>query len=189
MKRELILSAVVQRREKRNALNVVPMIVRDKDVSGNWPVAKFLLQTVAQIAKARTTIKDKGLLIYAHFHARSITPVAKIFSLRSRRRTAHAPESDAHVLSHLVCRDGIRQFARWFAQALQSMQAHSYSELRPQGDARHGLHRMAGHKAETEFLSKGGEHKNRFQGGKRCANAPARPATKRKVGITRKALS
>src|SRR5262249_36471486 len=96
MKDERTALALIQRREEGNALNVVPMKVREENVRVERLAVGFLLQLLAQIAKPGATVKDVDVPIDAHFHAGSIAAITQVFRLRSGCRTAHAPESDQH---------------------------------------------------------------------------------------------
>src|SRR5262249_25901126 len=83
MKDERTALALIQRREEGNALNVVPMKVREENVRVERLAVGFLLQLLAQIAKPGATVKDVDVPIDAHFHAGSIAAITQVFRLRS----------------------------------------------------------------------------------------------------------
>ena len=75
---------------------MVPMKMRNEDVSLDRLVLKFPAQLLAQLAKARAAIKDVDRVSEANFDAGGVAAVAEIARLRRRRGATHAPESNQH---------------------------------------------------------------------------------------------
>jgi hypothetical protein len=96
MKLETVLAIVVKRTKERQPLYVIPMEVRNENMSGNWTPVELVSQRLSQNPKAGTTIEDVEIVPDAHFHAGGIASIAHIFGLRSRRRPANSPELDPH---------------------------------------------------------------------------------------------
>src|SRR5439155_18631569 len=101
MEKEMIIAATVERQKKGNALDVVPVEMRKKDMGIQRLALKLLDKLFAEHAKAGATIKDIDVAIDANFHAGGITAVAEIFRLRRRRGAANAPEADLQRGFHL----------------------------------------------------------------------------------------
>ena len=111
---------VIQRAEKRHALNVIPMEVRNENVSVKLAIAEFVFQLVAQHAEAGTAIENVNALSQANLDARGVAPVTQILGLWRGRRTTYAPKLDPHrfgwiSLSNLGRRGSFRQLDWWFA--------------------------------------------------------------------------
>src|SRR5216683_192908 len=100
MKKKLAVGTVIQWTKEWNALDVVPVKVRNEDVSGQGELllSKFVLQLLPQNAKAGATIKNVKLFADAHLDAGGIAAIAHVFRLRGRRGTTHAPKLDSHRL-------------------------------------------------------------------------------------------
>src|SRR5437667_3836900 len=96
VKEKTIFRPVIKRAKEWNALDVIPVKMRNEDVSGNRAAVEFVTELLAQGTKSRTAVENKNLLAGAHIHARGIPSVAKIYRLGSRQQTAHAPESDSN---------------------------------------------------------------------------------------------
>src|SRR5439155_5379364 len=118
VKEKTIFRPVIKRAKEWNALDVIPVKMRNKDVSCNRAAVEFVSELLTEATKSCAAVENKNLLAGAHLHARGIPSVAKIFRLGSRHRTAHAPKSDSHSscrsLVHLQPGDEIRQFMGWF---------------------------------------------------------------------------
>src|SRR5262249_55352899 len=99
VKDERTALALIERREKGNALDVVPMEVGEEDVGVERLAIGFLLQLLTQIAETGATVEDVDVPVDTYFHAGSIAPITQVFRLRSGCRTAHAPESDQHTFT------------------------------------------------------------------------------------------
>src|ERR1700693_1988394 len=74
------------------------MKVRDEDVGGNWPVAEFSLQLLAEHAESGAAVEDVDAVAEAHFDAGGVASIAHVLGLWGRRRTAYAPELNPHRL-------------------------------------------------------------------------------------------
>src|SRR5579871_1651338 len=79
MEIETIVLVGVKWREKRNSLNMVPMKVGKKDMSYQGMPIGLLRKLLAQVAKARATVKYVDVAANAHLHAGGITSVAQVF--------------------------------------------------------------------------------------------------------------
>src|SRR5690348_13862626 len=102
MEEEVILAIIVERSEERDALDVVPVEVRKKDVRIDRLARKLGVQALSQIAESGTAIEDEHLAVDAHFYTGSIAPITQILRLRSGSRSAYTPEFHSH--SHVfVC--------------------------------------------------------------------------------------
>src|ERR1700733_4386753 len=97
MKVELALGIVVKRPEKRHALNVVPMKMRDENMRRKRALAKLALQFVPEYTESRAAIEDVNLVADAHFDAGGISSVAHVVGLWSGRRAAYAPKLNSHT--------------------------------------------------------------------------------------------
>ena len=83
-----------ERMKKRDALNVVPMIMRHQDVRLDPHPALFFRQMVAQHAQPGAAIQDKfGPVRCGQFQARRVPAIAPRVALERRRRAAHTPEN------------------------------------------------------------------------------------------------
>ncbi len=95
---ELAAGVFIQRPEKRHALNVVPVEMRNKNVRGERVLGELAFQFAPQHAESRAAVEDVDLISDAHFHAGGIASVAQILGLWRGRGTAHAPKLDSHKL-------------------------------------------------------------------------------------------
>ena len=93
---ELAVGIVIQRTEKRHALDVVPMKVRYEDMRSEGAVDEFALQRVSQHAEAGAAVEDEDAISQTHLDAGGISPVAQVLGLWSGRGAAHAPKLDSH---------------------------------------------------------------------------------------------
>src|ERR1700693_5664139 len=75
------------------------MKVRDEDVGGDWPVAEFFLQLLAEHAESSAAVEDIDAVAEAHFDAGGVASIAHVLGLWGWRGTAHAPELDPHRLA------------------------------------------------------------------------------------------
>ena len=69
VKEKMALTVGIERRKKRDSLNVVPVEMRKKYVCGNRMSIGFLYQLLTQIAEAGPTIKNVDLAVQAHLDA------------------------------------------------------------------------------------------------------------------------
>ena len=83
---------IVNRREKRQALDVVPMRVRDEQRDVQRLVFEFRQQREAERAQTRARVENDDFTAAADFDAGSVAAVAHGGRPRRRNRTAHAPE-------------------------------------------------------------------------------------------------
>ena len=84
VKNERALAIVIQRREKRDALDVVPVKVREKNVRVDGmavlSISSVLLgKLFAQVAESSAAIKNVDVPIYADFNTGGIAAVTQIF--------------------------------------------------------------------------------------------------------------
>src|SRR5581483_2121475 len=96
VKEEPIVRVVVQRPEKGDALNVVPVKVGDKNMRLDGAGAEFAQQVLAEISKAGAAVEDVEMPVNPHLNAGGVAPVAHVFRLRSRSRAPHSPELNVH---------------------------------------------------------------------------------------------
>src|SRR6185312_4865520 len=97
VERKTVFRVLVERTEKRDALNVVPVKMGDKDVCTYRLISRVALELLAQCAKSGTTVEDVEIVAQAHFDAGGVASVAQVVGLGSRRRSADAPELDPHT--------------------------------------------------------------------------------------------
>src|ERR1700682_5483863 len=90
--------------KKRDALNVVPVIMRDENMGVNPAVAMELRQAVAQHAQTGAAIEDEmGAVRSGDLDAWRVAAVAPCVALRRGRRTAHTPENQfREILGHFL---------------------------------------------------------------------------------------
>src|SRR5262249_16310031 len=86
----------IERLEKRNALDVVPVKVRKENVRAERIAVHLLMQLVAQVAEAGAAVEDVETAVEAQLHARRVAAVSQIFLLRGGRRSAYTPKSHQH---------------------------------------------------------------------------------------------
>src|SRR5437016_12052438 len=72
VEKKMAFAVGVKGREKWNALDVVPVEMREKDVRGNGSSVGFLHELLAEIAKAGSAIKHVDVVIQANLDARGI---------------------------------------------------------------------------------------------------------------------
>src|SRR5438477_2544438 len=106
MKEEVVLRFVVQRPKKRDALDVVPMEVRDKHMRRHRSSVELATKLVTEHAESGAAVENVQLVTEPHFDAGGIPAVAQVFGLRSRGRAANSPEFHTHAspikrLNHL----------------------------------------------------------------------------------------
>ena len=88
-----MIARLEKRMKKRDALDVVPMIVRHQDVSVDAIVAAQIRPTIAQHSQAGAAVEDEPRAIRrGEFQTGRVSPVAPGIALQRRRRAAHSPE-------------------------------------------------------------------------------------------------
>ena len=97
VKEEVIVPALVQRPEEGDALDVVPVKMRDEDVRVDGLAAEFGAQRLAQIAEAGAAIEHVDAAVDPHLDAGGVAPVTHVLGLRRRGRAPHTPELDVHA--------------------------------------------------------------------------------------------
>ena len=83
---------IVNGREKRQALDMVPVRVRNQQREMKWTLLELGGQRVPQAAQAGARIQDDNFAAAANFYARGIATVAHGTRSRSRNRAARTPE-------------------------------------------------------------------------------------------------
>ena len=97
MKGNVILRPV-NRREKRDALNVVPVEMGQKDFGVDGRAVGFLHQSLAEGADAAAGIEDHALVFRrADLEARRVAAELQVLNLRSGRGAAHTPEFEPYL--------------------------------------------------------------------------------------------
>ena len=79
MKDERIVAVVIQRRKKRDALDVVPVKVRKKNVRVDWVAVPFLGKLLAQVAESGAAIENINVPVDADFNTGGIAAVTQVF--------------------------------------------------------------------------------------------------------------
>src|SRR5580692_2665804 len=99
MKLEAVFRVIVERTKERNSLNVVPMKMGDENMSRNRLAIELVAHGLSKDAKAGAAVEDIKAVSNAHLDAGSITSIAHIFRLGSRRGSANSPELNTHTSS------------------------------------------------------------------------------------------
>ena len=79
VKDERAIAIVIQRRKKRDALDVVPVKVRKKNVRVDRVAIPFLGKLLAQVAESGAAIENVNVPVDADFNTRGIAPVTQVF--------------------------------------------------------------------------------------------------------------
>lgn len=132
-----LVGLLVQGNEKRQALNMVPVIVTQQDVRVNGPVAELLSQRLAQHAHAAPAIDDEqASAVRPELDARRVPAVAKVLLLWRGGGAADSPELDAHkkaldparrdarrnsILYQNRLPEPSRKLRRWFATGVHRL--------------------------------------------------------------------
>src|SRR5205814_9772535 len=91
---------VVRGAEERDALDVIPVKMREQEIHREGPVVAAVHERGAELAKARARIEDeKRSRAVAHLDARGIVAIAHGQRPRCRDGPARAPETDLHELA------------------------------------------------------------------------------------------
>src|SRR3954447_1263051 len=96
MEEEVIVRAGVERSEKRNALDVVPMKMRKENVRMDGPVLVFLDQLLSQVSEPGAAVEDVNLPVDTDLNAGGIASVSQILQLGSGSGSSDAPEFHQH---------------------------------------------------------------------------------------------
>src|SRR5271154_1179998 len=91
-----------KRIEEWNALNVVPVVMRNKNVRFDAMAPVRLRPTVAEHSQSRAAVQNKSRTVGSYkFQTRRIAAVAPCVALKRRRRAAHSPEGQfGNVVGH-----------------------------------------------------------------------------------------
>ena len=98
VERETVFRVVVERAEERDALDVVPVKMRDEDVGANRFALRVALQLLPERAQSGAAVEDVEVVAEANFDAGGVASVAQVVGLGSRRGSAYAPELNSHTL-------------------------------------------------------------------------------------------
>ena len=79
MKDERALAVVIERLKEREALDVVPVKVRKKNVRVDWVAVPFLGKLLAQVAESGAAIENINVPVDADFNTGGIAPVTQVF--------------------------------------------------------------------------------------------------------------
>ena len=91
-----VVSTPVKGLEEGYPLDVVPVKVGEEKGSLDGPLAKFVLQALAQPPHPTPAIQDdQGVVSQTGFNAKGVAAVAGISRLRSDCGASHAPKSPA----------------------------------------------------------------------------------------------
>src|SRR5579871_5545450 len=90
MEDELVLGMVIERAKERDALDVVPVEVRNEDVREQRLVLEFALELVPEDPEPGAAIEDVEVVAEAHFDAGGVASVAQVLGLGRGRRPAHS---------------------------------------------------------------------------------------------------
>lgn len=72
--------------EERNALNMVPVVMRDQDMGVNGTAAAFLGEVIAEHAQTGAAVEDEVSAVRGgQFEARRVAAVAPSIALQRRR--------------------------------------------------------------------------------------------------------
>ena len=97
MEGETVFRIVVERAEERDALDVVPVKVRNENVGANGFAFGFALELLSEAAQSGAAIEDVEVFARENFDAGGVATVTQIVGLGSRRGSAYAPELDTHT--------------------------------------------------------------------------------------------
>ena len=87
----------VERQEKRDALNVVPVEMREEEEGGDLLGTELADQALAERPQPAAAIEDdQRPVVQPDFQARRVSAVPRVTPLRSGSGTAHPPELESH---------------------------------------------------------------------------------------------
>lgn len=98
MKDEPVFRFLVQGAEKRKALDVVPVKMRDENMSVDGAGTEFMAQAHAEGAETSSAIENVKIVAEADFDAGGVASIPHVFGVRSGRGTTHTPKLNAHRL-------------------------------------------------------------------------------------------
>jgi hypothetical protein len=75
MKNEAAVAVVIEWPEERDALDVIPVEMRNENVSGYWLVLEFGIELATECAESRAAIEDVDGVSGANFDAGGVAPV------------------------------------------------------------------------------------------------------------------
>ena len=97
MEGETVFRVVVERAEERDALDVVPVKMRDEDVGANRFAFGIALQLLSERAQSGAAVEDVEVVADANFDAGGVASITQVVELGSRRGPAYAPELNTHT--------------------------------------------------------------------------------------------
>jgi hypothetical protein len=98
VKGETVFRIVVERSEEGNALNVVPVKVRNEDVGPDRLVRGVALELLPERTQSGATVEDVEVIAEANFDAGGVASIAQVVGLGSRRGPAYTPELNTHTV-------------------------------------------------------------------------------------------
>src|SRR3989442_3517353 len=103
-----LVSLVVKRKEKRQSLDMIPMVMTDQDMSENRPAAEFLHKRLSEHPHAGAAVDDEQRSrVRAELQARCIAAVSEAFRLWGGDGAADSPELQPHKVRSLYDSRGI----------------------------------------------------------------------------------
>lgn len=94
---EIVIRVLIQRLKKWDALNVIPVEMREKHVGIDGIGVALCHEALAQISETGSAIKHVDVVIDANLHAGGVSTVLHVLQLRRWSRSTHTPESDFHA--------------------------------------------------------------------------------------------
>src|ERR1019366_6658927 len=95
--RDVVLGPV-ERSEKRDALNVVPVEMRQEDIGLDRLPFRFLQQSLTERADAAARVENDAFIIGgSDLDAGCVAAELQVFNLRRGRRPANTPESEPYL--------------------------------------------------------------------------------------------
>src|ERR1700747_2053272 len=83
----------IERRKKRNSLNMVPMVMGHKNVCFGGPIFAWRRPSASQHAQPSPTIQNELRTIRrGKLQAGRVSPIARRGRIYGRRRSSHTPE-------------------------------------------------------------------------------------------------
>src|SRR6185436_14588274 len=88
-----VITALEDRTEERDALDVIPVCMRKEDVALDGRAVRAVQQRATQLPHPRPRIQDdQPALVRAHFHAWRVAAIAHGLRARARDGSASSPE-------------------------------------------------------------------------------------------------
>ena len=94
---EAVFRVVVERAEERDALNVVPVKMRNEDVGADRFAPGVALQLLPKRTQSGAAVEDIKVVAEANFDAGGVASITQVVELGSRRGPAYAPELNTHT--------------------------------------------------------------------------------------------